>query len=589
MSDFPENTPFVAPDAAELNALFPGYAIEGLIASGGMGAVYCALQKSLDRTVAIKILPRELSQDAAFCEGFQAEARAMARLNHPNLIGVYDSGAVDGMLFIVMEFVPGQSIYHSAHGQAIDPAEVVRLISSICHGLAHAHQNGIIHRDIKPANILLDLAAQPKIGDFGLARPADRTIQEGEEIFGTPHYTAPEVVDAPHTVDYRADLFSVGVMLHELLTGKLPADDPRPPSAISRCDPRFDHIVHKATQPDPEHRYASAIAMAKDLLAITASRPSHAALPTHAADGQATPRVAEAIHPKRLVQAKSSSGPSFTFLLMLAAIAGGLYYYQKTYGFPFLKATPPVAAAPEKVSAPPPAAAITPAPTPSLDELAADSPPKAEPEPDTTPAVDPALPQPKLDIEGFYQKARKIMQDRAKPQITQHKAALTGNVSDFEIDMKRAARLLGTGNSEKKTTFDEGIRALRENGNRLPTDVAETFSEITDIGKLAPAYLNKQTFIDSNFRKAMAPQAATYIMGMQKQIQRSLAENDLPAVQILEGEIKLTREDAEYFPNLMLGIAPRPANTPAGDSDGNFKMAPENQSGGFVLPPSGEE
>ena len=113
---------------------------------------------------------------------------------------------------------------------AIDPSEVIRLVTGICHGLAHAHEHGIIHRDIKPSNILLDLNAQPKIGDFGLARPIERKIEEGEEIFGTPHYTAPEVVDAPHSVDYRADIFSVGVLLHELLTGKLPAKDPRPAS-----------------------------------------------------------------------------------------------------------------------------------------------------------------------------------------------------------------------------------------------------------------------------------------------------------------------------------------------------------------------
>ena len=198
MSDSHEYAGFVAPDPADLAPLFPGYEIQGLIATGGMGAVYCAVQKSLDRTVALKILPMELSKDAAFCAGFEAEAKAMARLNHPNLIGVYDFGEVNGMLYIIMEFVPGKSIYHSADGIAIDPDEVIRLVTGICHGLAHAHEHGIIHRDIKPSNILLDLNAQPKIGDFGLARPIERKIEEGEEIFGTPHYTAPEVVEAPH-------------------------------------------------------------------------------------------------------------------------------------------------------------------------------------------------------------------------------------------------------------------------------------------------------------------------------------------------------------------------------------------------------
>ena len=283
-------TSFTAPEVSHLAALFPGYEIESLIATGGMGAVYCATQRSLDRTVAIKILPPELSADAAFRSCFEAEAKAMARLNHPNLIGVYDSGEVGGMLYLIMEFVPGQSIHHSVHGIAIDPLETIRLVSSICRGLAHAHENGIIHRDIKPANILLDLNAQPKIGDFGLARPHDQQAMEGDEIFGTPHYTAPEVTSPPYSVCHRADIFPVGVMLHELLTGRLPAEDPRPASAIARCDPRFDAIIRRATRDLPEHRYSSAAGMAADLEAI-ATAPLPKTAPPTARMGASTTRM----------------------------------------------------------------------------------------------------------------------------------------------------------------------------------------------------------------------------------------------------------------------------------------------------------
>lgn len=261
---------FVAPKPADLAPLFPAYEIHDLIAVGGMGAVYRAVQKSLDRTVALKILPMEFSEDAEFCAGFEAEAKAMARLNHPNLIGVYDFGEVNGMLFIVMEFVPGKSIYHSANGIAIDPGEVIRLITGVCNGLAHAHENGILHRDIKPSNILLTVNAEPKIGDFGLARPIEQKTQADEVIFGTPGYTAPEVINAPLSVDHRADLFSVGVLLHELLTGKLPADDLRPASVISRCDLRFDVIIRRATNPVPATRYSSAAEIAADLQKIIA-------------------------------------------------------------------------------------------------------------------------------------------------------------------------------------------------------------------------------------------------------------------------------------------------------------------------------
>ncbi|MFD0893154.1 serine/threonine protein kinase [Luteolibacter ambystomatis] len=256
---------FEAPTPEHLAELFPSYDIEGLVACGGMGAVFRAVQRALDRTVAIKILPKEFGADASFREAFQAEARAMAKLNHPNLIGVYDFGEVEGMPFIIMEYVAGGSLYEASYGRRIDPREVARIVAATCDGLAHAHEHGVLHRDIKPANILLDLQARPKIGDFGLARPIGSHEGEEETVFGTPHYTAPEVLNRPTAVDSRADIFSIGVVLHELLTGQKPADDPRLPSVICGCDIRFDAIVRSATNPMPEMRYANAGIMAREL------------------------------------------------------------------------------------------------------------------------------------------------------------------------------------------------------------------------------------------------------------------------------------------------------------------------------------
>ena len=166
---------FIPPEVAELAALFPAYEISHLIATGGMGAVYCATQKSLDRTVAIKILPRELTADAAFREGFVAEAKAMARLNHPNLIGVYDFGEVAGMLYIIMEFVPCQSLFHSAHGLAIDPLETIRLVSSIYQ----SQVKGLV-RKVKDKKIRgqLDTALEDFIGN---CRDNHNTLPENPE------------------------------------------------------------------------------------------------------------------------------------------------------------------------------------------------------------------------------------------------------------------------------------------------------------------------------------------------------------------------------------------------------------------------
>lgn len=264
MDQKPLDTPasgFRAPDPEELNALLAGYEVSTLIACGGMGAVYLARQLSLDRNVALKILPREFGADPQFRASFESEAKAMARLHHPNLIAVHDFGEVDDFLYIVMEFVEGKSLFHSAHGKAIEQHEVARLIHGICEGLAHAHEAGIVHRDIKPANILLDPRKRPRIGDFGLARPTD--AKEGEGLhFGTPEYTAPELMENPAEASKRSDVFAIGVILYELLTGELPGRPFVPPSRIQKIDPRFDDIARRAVHPTPAMRFADAEGMA---------------------------------------------------------------------------------------------------------------------------------------------------------------------------------------------------------------------------------------------------------------------------------------------------------------------------------------
>ncbi len=251
-----------------------------------MGAVYRAIQTSLDREVAIKILPKELCEDPDFLASFKTEARAMAKLNHPNLIGIYDSGEADGMLYIVMEYVAGKSLYHSCWNKQIDPDEVKRIIGAICNGLYHAHESGIIHRDIKPANILLTPKVEPKIGDFGLAQ-ALGTKFEGI-VMGTPGYTAPEIMSHPEKMDRRSDIFAVGIMLYEMLVGKLP-EGASLPSQLSTCSPEFDTIYQNATHPNPALRYAEAKQMGDALLAISNTSNSGKKLQT--APSKAQPKI----------------------------------------------------------------------------------------------------------------------------------------------------------------------------------------------------------------------------------------------------------------------------------------------------------
>ena len=260
-----EQTHFDPPDLSELSKLFDGYEVISLIATGGMGAVYKASQVSLDRDVAIKLLPVEFGKDPSFRNQFEAEARSMAKLNHDNLIGIYDFGEADGMPYIVMELVAGKSLYHSSYGKAIDETTAVQLVIGICRGLAHAHEANIIHRDIKPANILLDPNAKPKIGDFGLAAASDSEHSEDGPIFGTPGYVAPEILSNPKAIGVQSDIYAVGVILYELLTGKLPEEPASPPSSIAKCDRRLDPIFKKATRRNLALRFQSADEMADDL------------------------------------------------------------------------------------------------------------------------------------------------------------------------------------------------------------------------------------------------------------------------------------------------------------------------------------
>ncbi|GAA5131839.1 protein kinase [Luteolibacter yonseiensis] len=567
MSDSHEQVGFVAPDPADLAPLFPGYDIQGLIATGGMGAVYRAVQRSLDRTVALKILPMEFSKDAAFCAGFEAEAKAMARLNHPNLIGVFDFGEVNGMLFIIMEYVPGQSVYHSAYGTAIDQKEVIRLVAGICDGLAHAHENGIIHRDIKPSNILLDLNAQPKIGDFGLARPADRQIEEGEEIFGTPHYTAPEVVNAPHSVDYRADIFSVGVLLHELLTGKLPAQDPRPPSAVSRCDARFDKIVKKATMPLAAARFASAAEISKELRAIGAALEQKV---SHVPSAAAPRRVA----PVKTYGKKSQGSGSSTvvFLVLAAAIGAGAYFF-------FSKPTP--AEAPKIVETPPPAPKVEkPVETPVVPRLpepkVAEKTPEPQPEAsgsafgsseaplisgessvapspgDAEPAVDA-----KFDVAGYLGKGRKNLQDRAKPLISTYRLSLSGNNSSFLRETGNLLRKMKLSGESVDKSVENAVGNWKGKDGKIPRQLDGPLSKIPGIDTVHAQYLQLQTGIDDTFQQGLSSHSSTYVQGIDKKIESLKAENDPGAITLLEREIKKTKESPKYFADLMLGADPQ--------------------------------
>lgn len=258
------------PTLAELALLFLDLEILELIGRGGMGAVYKARQRSLDRLVALKILSPGIAKDPAFAERFSREAQALARLNHPHIVTIYDSGVVDGLFYFVMEYVDGMSLRELMAQERSSPSEVLRIIGQICEALQYAHDTGVVHRDIKPDNILLDKNVQVKIADFGVAKLAgdlrrDLTLTEPGAVMGTAYYMAPEQMERPNEVDHRADIYSLGVIFYQLLTGELPLGRFPPPSQKAQVGERMDEVVLRALEKDPQLRYQRAATVRTDL------------------------------------------------------------------------------------------------------------------------------------------------------------------------------------------------------------------------------------------------------------------------------------------------------------------------------------
>jgi tRNA A-37 threonylcarbamoyl transferase component Bud32 len=268
---------FVPPEPAELAKQFPQLEILELLGQGGMGAVYKARQKQLDRLVALKVLPPEVGRTEAFAERFAREARSLAKLNHPRIVSVYDFGHTEaGLYYFIMEFVDGTDLRQVIQAGELTAAEALAIIPQVCEALQYAHEEGIVHRDIKPENILLNRKGQVRIADFGLAKLLDRpaaayTLTKDGQKMGTPHYMAPEQIEHPTEVDHRADIYSLGVVFYEMLTGELPLGRFAPPSQKVQVDVRLDKVVLRTLEKEPERRYQHASEVKTDVEAVCAS------------------------------------------------------------------------------------------------------------------------------------------------------------------------------------------------------------------------------------------------------------------------------------------------------------------------------
>lgn len=278
---------FETPDLQEIAVLFPQFDILDFIGKGGMGAVYKVRQRAIERTVALKILPCEIGCDPAFSGQFAREAKALAKLSHPNIVTLYDFGQSEELYYIVMEHVDGRNLHQLMQHGRITPKEALAIVSQICDALQYAHDRGIVHRDIKPENILIDREGRVKVADFGLAKllgagaqegsmtgrvtvtPSDETLMMEGKIMGTPPYMAPEQFEHPAAVDHRADIYALGVVFYQMLTGELPSRPlSTPPSRNVEIDANLDGIVLKALQHNPTMRYSQASIMKTDVVAF---------------------------------------------------------------------------------------------------------------------------------------------------------------------------------------------------------------------------------------------------------------------------------------------------------------------------------
>jgi len=268
LDELPDSTQPLPPAPEIIAPHFPQLDILDCLGAGGMGVVYRALQKNLKRTVALKILYPQKAKQPGFAERFCQEAQALARLNHPNIVTVYDFGQTDEHFYLLMEYVDGVSLRQILQTEELPNELAMSIVPTLCDALQYAHERGIVHRDIKPENLLLDCDGRIKIADFGISRILDIAESDGQ-VVGTPPYMAPEQRDCPSGVDSRADVYALGVVLYELLTHEFPRTDLPLATGLQSVGQRMSEVVLHALARSPEDRFADATEFKTAFLAVT--------------------------------------------------------------------------------------------------------------------------------------------------------------------------------------------------------------------------------------------------------------------------------------------------------------------------------
>ncbi|HEX5791369.1 MAG TPA: serine/threonine-protein kinase [Luteolibacter sp.] len=271
---FMSETDFQAPELEVMNTLLPAFEFGQILSANEWGAVYYAIQKSLDRYVAVKVFSPALGQDERFMESYARSNSMVAGLRHPNLITVFDTGVIEGLPYIVMEFVQGKSLHRSMRGRIVELDPALGIIREVCEGIAHAHERGLIHGNLDPLSILLNQVPSPKIGNFALCG----SIHTTSEAEPPEHFKAPEI-HAGEAPTQASDLYSIGAIFYELITGCAYGADAPPASSLAQLPRAIDRVIEMATAFDPAERGADVLAFYRHLQQAAGNGPKKVSLP----------------------------------------------------------------------------------------------------------------------------------------------------------------------------------------------------------------------------------------------------------------------------------------------------------------------
>jgi serine/threonine protein kinase len=321
----------------------PGFQIIKRVGAGAMANVYMAKQLSLDRIVAVKVLPKRLSENPEFVERFYKEGRAAAKLSHANIVQAIDVGEYGGFHYFVMEFIDGKTVYDDLiRHKVYEEAEAIDIVLQIAHALEHAHYRGLIHRDVKPKNIMITSQGVAKLADMGLAREANdvqAALAEAGRAYGTPYYIAPEQIRGELNIDHRADIYSLGATFYHMVTGRVPFDGPTPSAVMHKHlkEPLTppDHLNAKLSSgaaevievmmaKDRDARYSSTIDVIRDLDAVARGEPPPLAHQRY--DARVLEGLADGQHPggassgSVVENGNVSAGPTWNTLVVLGAV-----------------------------------------------------------------------------------------------------------------------------------------------------------------------------------------------------------------------------------------------------------------------------